>query len=209
MRRIFKTCLFSFLLISIFLGCRTTPPPPPIAGLKQQPLSREDGYEPLTPALLESIERNLKKSGRINDIADIQFYLSSDVTLFTNEFDTKLIIENHDVKKTKENKYRKILFKQATPGQIDLNRGVKTSSDQWKLGISFDNTDNLLWFEGDPSKRYDDFFYLQPLNINYGGTNYSAAINDTNIPHLMIRMNREDKIKIDKQERVAEGKPFP
>ena len=123
-----------------------------------------------------------------------------------------------EVYKRNSSKFEKIVLPKELPGvftgypnEAAVPAGKNINTNRRILVISFEeNSKSLLYFSQNSLKEYD-YFYLQPvdynsiiqfrdpqrdyetmLRINYGGKDYIAAMQGSEIPYLMIKFNEVD-----------------
>jgi hypothetical protein len=203
MDRILPHFLLLIFLTFAIVSCRTSPPPPILPRTE---------YEPLTLARLREIDKQIQKNKNgTYDITDIQFYLSSDLTLISDESHINISIvqdpnpnrpnqKRGDVFQTKQRTIEKIVFKPESAGTIAKKReadgkiqGIKKmGKDRWMLGISFesgdDNDNNLLWFTQSQNNDFG-FFYLQLVDYD----TLSGVLDDSINYESLLRIKYGDK----------------
>ncbi len=152
---------------------------------------------PFTQAVRENYQLNE------NELKQLQFYVSHDITLSRVENDEKsksttdgkLIIKSGQ-------EFNQILIKAGTPGIVE-----KVIDDK-RIAVSFESPDKIIVF-GDPYDRKGNYTLLaadwknNKGVLKYGENEYFVNQGAANI-YLMFKMSRLNQIK--KEVRIAKGR---
>jgi len=158
-------------------------------------------YTPVTLSMLRDFERY-----GIN-LTRIQFYLSSGITLLSEENNVNYEVNpGGDVKRLRFEQVNKLHFKKNTGGRLLTKKDIHKVDDYYVMGISFGpDKKNILYFSqytGNINIEHD-YFYIQPvdytaimaykqgkygsmLRVHYGDKDYFINTSD-GIPYLMIK----------------------
>jgi hypothetical protein len=210
-----KKFLYFLVLLPllIFSGCKSKPdpvaeplPPPPPPPVIQEIVEPFDGFVPITGAIFERV--------RAENIARLQFYISTDITLTKEDYAENEEFDGSGAALLTNTHIRnQVIIREKTKGILLTDDG---ENDGTTLKICFEqDNDNTLSFV--QTRTYSEKkYYLKFEGFNadsgkgqltYGGVLYQVDYNGDENPYLLISLT-EQELEVPSA-RVLPGRSLP
>ncbi|MDR3139559.1 MAG: hypothetical protein LBT95_07770 [Treponema sp.] len=182
---------FIFIIISVFLACKSSPEP------EQEEVPPPSSPSELPPPSQELIpfSVSMREELKPDQLGKVQFYLSGSITLTKQENQENIDVESGKIIALNGQNLQEVYI----PSQTE---GVYMSDDEHGiLNISFEaGNDAVICFA--PNKNKDRYVLMLKdrdgqLVVNYGSIDYEVSLSGAEIPYLLVGTEQIKRDAID------------